>query len=370
MRILHLVDRLAGRGGAHVHLAGVAAAQVEAGHDVCVAGGTSAPGVRWPCAVRIVPGLEERARAPCALDALDRDVAPDVVHVHTVVNPWVLEWAGARGAVATVQDHRYFCPGRGKWTLGGERCGTDVARDTCAGCFEDEPYFEKVWQLTRERLHALAGLEVVVLSRYMRAELVAAGLPAARVHVVPPFVHGLSGPAAADGGPCVLFVGRLVEAKGVRPAVEAWRRSRADLPLVMAGTGPLREWAASTGADVLGWVPRERMRAVYLRAAAVLMPPFWQEPFGIAGLEALTAGVPVAAWRSGGIPEWHPGDASLAEWGDVDGLASALRWCRGRRAATPAGFDRDTLMRRLEAVYERVRGQAGRGRSVVFCSLR
>lgn len=355
MRILHLVDRLDGRGGAYVHLADVAEAQADAGHGVLVAGGTSGSGARWPCPVRLLPGLDARTRVPTGLDALDREVVPDIVHVHTVVNPWVLEWAAARRAVITVQDHRFFCAGRGRWTAGGERCGAAISRETCAGCFEDQAYFAQTWRLTRDRLSALAGLEVVVLSRYMHGELVAAGLSPDRIHVVPPFVHRLPAAAAPEGGPCVLFVGRLTEAKGVRVAVDAWRRSRLGLPLVMAGTGPLREWAGSVGAEVLGWQDRARLRPVYRRAAAVLMPPLWQEPFGIAGLEALTEGVPVAAWRSGGIPEWHPGDASLAEWGDVDGLADALRWASGRRASAPTGFDRPTLMGRLEAVYDRAR---------------
>jgi glycosyltransferase involved in cell wall biosynthesis len=366
LRILHLVDRLAGRGGAYTHLAAVAAAQAEAGHDVTIAGGPPADAAAWPCAVRAVPGLEARTRLPVELDGLHRDIAPDLVHVHTVVNPRALEWAGSHRAVATVQDHRYFCPGRGRWTMRGERCTAVLSRDTCAGCFEDEPYFDEVWGLTRERLRALERLEVVVLSRYMRDELVAAGLAAERVHVVPPFVHGLDGVGPSEGEPCVLFVGRLTEAKGVRPAVEAWRRSGLGLPLVIAGTGPLREWARSEGAEVLGWVARESLRALYLRAVAVLMPPLWQEPFGIAGLEALSLGTPVAAWRSGGIPDWHPGDESLADWGDVEGLARALKWCGGRRASAPAGFDRGALMERLDEAYRR----SGAARSVIFSTLR
>ncbi|HET8647271.1 MAG TPA: hypothetical protein VFO85_17370, partial [Vicinamibacteria bacterium] len=68
MRILHLVDRLSGRGGAYTHLHGVAAAQVAAGHDVVVAGG-DAPAAPWPCRTLAVPGLGARTRAPVALDA-------------------------------------------------------------------------------------------------------------------------------------------------------------------------------------------------------------------------------------------------------------------------------------------------------------
>jgi glycosyltransferase involved in cell wall biosynthesis len=353
VRILHLVDRLTGRGGAYTHLRGVVAAQVEAGHAVCLVAGDADPGPAWPCPTRQARGLESRTRERVDLDAHERDWAPDLVHVHTVTNPLALEWAAGRCAVITVQDHRPFCPYRGKWKRDGQPCREPLARETCAPCFEDTAYFGEVWALTTARLQAVCRMEAIVLSRYMREEMVGAGLDAARVHVVPPFVHGLDGDVPPDGDACLLFAGRLTESKGVRDAVAAWRKSGLALPLVMAGTGPLREWAASEGAEVLGWVEHDHMAGLYRRAAALVMPSRWQEPFGIAGLEALTLGTPVAAWRSGGVAEWHPGGPGLAEWGDVDGLAAAVRACAGGRAAAPAGFARATAMAALEAVYAR-----------------
>jgi glycosyltransferase involved in cell wall biosynthesis len=331
----------------------VLAAQVEAGHAVCLVAGASGGSAVWPCPTRLAPGLEARTRERVDLDAHQGEWKPDLVHVHTVTNPAALEWAANRGAVVTVQDHRPFCPYRGKWTRAGEECPEPLARAACAACFEDAAYFGEVWDLTTARLAALARMEVTVLSRYMRKEMTAAGADPARVHVVPPFVHGLDPGARADGDRCVLFTGRLAEAKGVRDAVDAWRRSGLGLPLVMAGTGPLRAWAEAAGAQVLGWVAHERMAPLYRRAAALLMPSRWQEPFGIAGLEALTLGTPVAAWRSGGIPEWHPGGPSLAGWGQVDALAAALRAVAGQPAGAPAGFERAAAMEALDAVYAR-----------------
>jgi glycosyltransferase involved in cell wall biosynthesis len=286
------------------------------------------------------------------LDALEARVRPDVVHVHTVVNPEVLEWARSRPALVTVQDHRYFCPARGKWTADGRACRDPMSEAVCRGCFDDGGYFRDVHGLTAERLAALRGLRAVVLSQYMKAELVAAGVPAAAVTVVPAFVHGLDPQASADGPPCVLFVGRLTEAKGVWDAVGAWRASAVDLPLVFAGTGPLRAALEAEGHAVLGWVPHDRMAAVYRRARALLMPSRWQEPFGIAGLEALTLGVPVAAWDSGGIREWL-GDPGVA-WGDVEGLARRLRAAVEGPAPPPIGEPPEVLMARLDGVYRDV----------------
>jgi glycosyltransferase involved in cell wall biosynthesis len=39
-------------------------------------------------------------------------------------------------------------------------------------------------------------------------------------------------------------------------------------------------------------------------AGLLVVPSLWPEPFGLVGFEAAAQGVPVAAFRVGGIPEW------------------------------------------------------------------
>ena len=376
MRILHVADRLSDRGGADLALIGLLDAlsdgheqHLVVGRDDCV--GSRSPSARGPsreprpsvgrgggavgppCPVTVAPGLDARLRAAVDLDPLLARLRPDLVHVHNVVNPAVLAWAAGVDAVVTVQDHRFFCPGRGKWTADGRVCADAMGRDVCAGCFDDPGYFESTLGLTAERLESLRRLRVTVLSSYMKRELTQVGVPAERITVVPPVVHGLDCDARADGPPCVLFAGRVVEAKGIRDAIEAWRRSGSDLPFVVAGTGPLRREVEAEGVEVLGWLDRRNLSAAYRRAAVLVMPSRWQEPFGIVGLEAVTLGTPVAAWDSGGVREWHPGGELLVPWGDVGGLARALSVGPEHRVDAPRGFEREVLVRRLEAVYGR-----------------
>jgi glycosyltransferase involved in cell wall biosynthesis len=356
VRILHLTDRSSERGGADIHLLGVVEAQRERGHDVLLVVGRDDGTAAHRCPVAVLPGLDDTQAASAAVVAamLDRvalGFGPHVVHVHNAVAPAALEWAASRAAVATVQDHRGFCPGRGKLTLAGAPCREPMSRTLCTGCFTDARYHDYIHGVTDARLAALRRMaRVIVLSAYMAAELAVLGVRAA---VVPPFVHGFAADATADGEPCVLFAGRLVEAKGVRDAVAAWRDASLDLPLVFAGTGPLRG-ELEPEHTILGWLPHARMAAVYRRARVLVMPPRWQEPFGIAGLEALSLGVPVAAWKSGGVAEWHPGDDLLVEWGDVDALTLALCAAIDRPVGAPRGFEREALMDRLDAVYAEI----------------
>jgi glycosyltransferase involved in cell wall biosynthesis len=301
MRVLHVVDRIGGRGGAEHHWRSVVAKLVERGDRVRVAAGCAPAGSGLDIAV--VPGLDSHEEWPSALEDAVVEFAADVVHLQNVTNPAILEWAASRGAVATVQDHRFFCPGRGKWTASGKACRDAMSPALCSGCFEDPAYFRKVSSLTERRIRALHGLEVVVLSQYMKGELAAAGIDPSRLHVIPPFVHGLDAASLPDGPPCVAFVGRLALAKGVDEAVAAWRLSGLSLPLVFAGTGPERERLERSGFEVLGWLNREALSRFYKRAAVVLLPSRWQEPFGIVGIEALSLGTPVAAWESGAVAE-------------------------------------------------------------------
>ena len=352
MRILHVADRLSDRGGADLALLGLLDA-LSAGHEQHLAVGRDDGVVRAPCPVTVVPQLDARTCSDADLDPLLARLRPDLVHVHNVVNPAVLAWAADLDAVVTIQDHRFFCPGRGKWTSDGCVCGEAMGREVCAGCFDDPGYFESILELTAQRLEAVRSLRLTVLSSYMKRELIQVGIPAGHVSVVPPVVYGLEPDAQADGPPCVLFAGRVVEAKGVREAVDAWRRSGSTLPLVVAGTGPLRREIEAEGVEVLGWLDRRRLSAAYRRAAVLVMPSRWQEPFGIVGLEALTLGTPVAAWDSGGVREWHPGGELLAPWGEVDRLAGALRNGPVHGVDLPRGFEPEDLVRRLEAVYGR-----------------
>ena len=361
MRLLHVADRLSTRGGADWHLLGLLHELGRDGDTHLAVGRNDVPTAEsWQ--VTIVPGME--AGSPTGVDTLEalaHRLSPDVIHLHNCMGPAVLRWGAARGAILTVQDHRVFCPGRGKLTLDGRICREPMAPSTCASCFEDHDYFERILDVTKRRLDALRGMRaVIVLSVYMRDELVAVGIDAARIAVIPPFVHGLDATAAADGPPSVLFVGRLVAAKGVFDVVEAHRRSGGELPLVFAGTGSERAQLETTGCEVLGWVPRDRLASVYKRALALLMPSRWQEPFGIVGLEALAMGVPVVAWDSGGVREWH---AAVTPWGDIGALARALRSALeiGSRGRLPDGFDRAALMTRLRHLYADVADTRGAG---------
>jgi glycosyltransferase involved in cell wall biosynthesis len=168
----------------------------------------------------------------------------------------------------------------------------------------------------------------------------------------------------------VLHVGRLHPQKGQDLLIDAIARARRDVPrlaLFLVGEGGSRaalEGRArdrGIGAEVR-FERAQREVSVYYRAADMFAFPSRYEAFGIALLEAMAAGLPIVASRTGGIPD-VTGDmaALLIPVGDVDALSDGIRGLAGdavwRGAMGGAGrerakaFDVKVHLPRLEAIY-------------------
>ena len=151
------------------------------------------------------------------------------------------------------------------------------------------------------------------------SELVALGLPASHATVIPCGVDTARfrpGPGSADGGSGrLLYVGRLVERKGIGNVIEALE-SLPGVTLDIAGGPPpdrldddedvrrLRHLAERFGVAgrvrFLGAVDRAAVPGLMRRADIVVDVP-WYEPFGIVPVEAMACGRPVVGSAVGGL---------------------------------------------------------------------
>ena len=197
---------------------------------------------------------------------------------------------------------------------------------------------------------------------------------------------------ARDQGPfTILFVGRLVERKGVDVLVRALGRlsEMPDVQLVVAGEGPcaarIRAVAEEVGvADrvrLLGRVDDAALEAAYRMADVFVLPAVVDEKgdtegLGVVLLEALGFGVPVIGSDAGGIPDIiRGGDTGwLVPPGDSEALARAIREvvtdpeeavrrvARGRDLAETR-FSMPGIVRDLAICYERARAVRRTGRA-------
>jgi glycosyltransferase involved in cell wall biosynthesis len=202
------------------------------------------------------------------------------------------------------------------------------------------PMAAAVWAAERAlpRLYRRAAFHVI--SESTRDDLVARGVPAARITVIYPGVDAVwyhpDAAVARAAPPTFLYVGRLKRYKGVETALRALaaaRRTRADLTLDIAGQGDdrarLERLAAGLGLGAAvrfrGFVPDLTKRDLLRRAWAVVFPSP-KEGWGISNVEAAACGTPALASDSPGLRESvrHGVTGFLVPHGDAAALAERM----------------------------------------------
>lgn len=240
--------------------------------------------------------------------------------------------------------------------------------------------------LPRQRPGFYAGVTdrvdaVVVPSRWLAARAAELGFATEQVHVVPSGVD----PAVfvptpmPDGAPVAVFVGRLVEKKGLDTLLAAWplvREAVPDAQLRVLGEGPeaARLEPARLPSGVVHLRPQRHRRHQQVReliqGSTVVVSPSQTSGDGdaesllLVNLEAQASGRPVVTTRHGGIPEFVEEDrtALLVPERSPALLADALirvlsdpALARRLGAAGPAQaarFDVRAGAARLDALYE------------------
>ena len=324
-------------GGIAAHVDGLSRALARAGHEVVVLtlhhpdapDDATIDGVRILRAHSELPWLPDDdivARMASAnhqiaqLAAALADWRPDVVHSHD----WLTAWAGdtlkawwGTPLVATIH-------GTERGRHGGH---VPSGRPAAINAVE--------WWLTYQ------ATEVICCSEFMRNEVIDGfELPSDKVHLVPNGVDPsmwTAPPGSPDERePLVLAWGRVQYEKGFQVLAAAIGRLRGRVPglrCVIAGRGSyLPELQMQLDVEgvgdivqLAGFISDDELRALLLRAGCAVIPSLY-EPFGIVALEAMAAGAPVVAARTGGLAEIIGGTNAglMFEPGNVEQLADRI----------------------------------------------
>ena len=115
---------------------------------------------------------------------------------------------------------------------------------------------------------------------------------------------------SASPGKYLLFVGRLMEEKGIDTAIQIAIKTGMDLKIAGSIYPSDQEFFdekikpfLNDKIVYLGALPREKLPPLYENASAILMPIRWAEPFGLVMIEAMACGTPVIASNFGSVPE-------------------------------------------------------------------
>lgn len=289
-----------------------------------------------------------------------RELAPDLVHLHTGRAAWLGGFAARRADIPAIVTRR-------------------MDRDVRPGWRTRLVYL----RLTRR---------VAAISDSVAAALASGKVPRERIVVIPSSID----PAefrprrsraqtraelgASDGQQVVLTLGSLVQRKGIDVLLEALARldRRGVRPCAwIAGEGEersaLEARARELSLENVRFLGRRSDHWELLQAADVLAMPSRREGLGVAVLEAFAAGCPVVASRVGGLAETivHDFNGLSVAAEDPDALARELE----RMLANPelratfvvrsrerleARYHAKRMVESYEALYREVLAEAAR----------
>src|SRR3954470_6545008 len=291
-------------------------------------------------------GLVGGGLRPEQVAAAVRRSGARVVHAHNTAPTYgwralaAAREAGAR-VVLHLHNYRLLCA-VGTCFTHGEDCTRCHARNTlpgvrlnCRGGSRAESAAYAAGLALWQRRLADQADRFLVPSAFALRRLRRLGAPVDdRARVLWSVQRSFASSSSAAGGRPVRDAGRLTQEKGVADAIVACRA--AGLPLAVAGDGPaeaeLRELAAGTDVRFLGRVGADELAALRRDAAVAVVPSRYAEILPLAALEAMAAGVPVVASRSGGLAELVP-EEGLFTPGDADALAGRLQRLWGNTTA-------------------------------------
>src|SRR5208282_3890900 len=279
-----------------------------------------------------------------------RDLKPDIVHVHNtfaMVSPSVYEACQEEDVpvIQTLHNYRLLCPAATFHRDAGpcEECVThSLLRSVRYACYRDSRLMSGAiaLMLQRHRSRQTWNRRIdayIAISSFVRDKFVQAGLPAGKISVKPNFVDPDPGERSHPGD-YALFLGRLSREKGLLTLLEAWERLPSEVPLVIAGDGPMRHRleaeVAKKGLQCVHFVGQLRRDEGYdamKKASFMVVPSIWYEPFGLVVAEAFACGTPVLGAFVGAIQEMlddHVTGLHFAP-GDPDELAEKVAWAWG-----------------------------------------
>jgi glycosyltransferase involved in cell wall biosynthesis len=310
-----------------------------------------------------------------------REMGIDVLHLHCAVH----EVPSGTPVVRTVHTHSPYCPSQGRFL---KRSGSPCDRNySLLGCLWGHAVdrcgslrpaaLGRNFATARAERRTLATIPTIVVSQFLKRQMVRAGYAADGIEVIPlpaPEARAYAEPPR-EGPPRFVFLGRMIPHKGVDWLLRATTRVRHDVRIELAGTGnqetEYRALAKRLGLDgrvrFHGWLEGGAVEELLRGARGLVFPSIWHEPAGLVAFEAITHGRAVIGSRVGGMAEMIDEGVNglLVAPGNVTALAAAIdRLAGDRELARRMGeagrriaadrFTTDAHLDRLMSVYDRL----------------
>jgi glycosyltransferase involved in cell wall biosynthesis len=293
-----------------------------------------------------------------------RQFKPDIVHVHNffpLLTPALFDACNELNipVVHTLHNYRLLCPSATLFING--KVNNESLTKNAYAMIKYKAYRNSylgtfllaraIEQYKKKNLWQTKVSQFISPSSSLKNIYTKAGFDAEKITVkpnfiqTPPFINktghltnnslGEINTKASKNPKYAIFIGRLVEEKGIKTLLSSWTNN--DIELRVYGGGPLahlfddcllNQAEKNTENDIendietkietkinteiknkikniryFGEVKKEEAMLALAGAQYLIMPTLWQEPFGLVTIEALSLGVPVIASNIGAIPE-------------------------------------------------------------------
>jgi glycosyltransferase involved in cell wall biosynthesis len=175
----------------------------------------------------------------------------------------------------------------------------------------------------------------------------------------------LFGPIEMEKRPFALFMGRIMENKGLRVAVQTCRAEK--IHLKIAGPGFAESFVEKDDdVEILGTIGAAQRRELMRTAVATFTPSYYVEPFGNVAVEAAMSGCPVIATDWGAFSEHVIHGHTGFRPRDMAGFREALRIAGSISPATcrawaEANYSLGPIGRRYTAFFHTILNLEGKG---------
>ena len=350
MRILYVHERFGALAGAEANAQITATELGRRGHELGILHGpvTGKNEAAWENTFPDRFPLHGNCNAARTNEAI-RDFRPDVVYVHKMADLEVIEALVSSRVpmVRMVHDHDIYCMRSYKYDFfSREICTRAVGTHCVTSCLASvarnrEGGFPLKWvsYSAKKREVALNRQfdRLVVVTRYMREELLRNGFDPARIEIHAPVPRMGDPELRSNFGDrnLILYAGQIIRGKGVDVLLESLALLDARFECVILGDGNHRGYCEALSrrlglADRVtfkGFVPQAELKNYYRECSVVALSSVWPEPIATIGLEVMRYGLPVVAFDAGGIKDWlidgHNG--FLVPWMDRVRYAACLR---------------------------------------------
>lgn len=274
-------------------------------------------------------------------------INPDVIYIHQLDTYEMYEEI-IKTKIPTVRffhDHKLFCLREHKYTTIKKHTCTKKLGLGCYGCLgfinKDESSLgfsintlgkmEKLQYINKKLNH------FIVASSYMKEHLSLHEFDEQKITVNPLYAANKFEHSTATNfteNKTLLFVGQLINGKGLDALLKAMNKIPKDYDLVIVGTGKQEEYFKHYAKELklqdrvkfVGQATHNQLEEYYKKAYCLIVPSRAPETFNLVGIEAQKVGLPVIATNVGGISQWltHDVNGLLVQPNDIKDLEKKI----------------------------------------------